>query len=624
MAQNFRNNHKDRMTDSSKVRGAHIAPKKKPKHRPTHEDSARKKKSWGSYTMPSCDCFDNVPQWVYGKLNLYGPLDLDYMFEQDYKDAVRLNKPPFVGNVLNDFWYDDKMSISDIKESLRLRWLAENSKPYGRLWNIVYDEMSRRYDADVATRIGIPNGKKFREDYEAAPHEDDELFLHSDKFKEAFENAVKIPLSGWRVLHHGGKKIERMEFMCQILIGGQLQTMLGCFERRFKKSQFIQHGGSSIMMCGYFRGDSKKRFTVRRQDYKPPYSHKNKLQDGKLNYRINGKGKQNFALNVVDVKDTNHSHEHNYTLSQRLFTNVRFSVDCEPTDKSRKLGREYVYNSFDEMSAEFMKNKNLLMCQVPLYEIQKDSVVRLAEKYCPVYDAEFGSNFDIPKTLKKQISLVQEALLRANKSPYETTGHLEEVFGLNSDQKNKKHKKDAKKENQNFTEKLAQADCDEAVAISNGEEFLEEEENKYGEQKFVSTSTVVQNLKRNTERRHKKQKPMQKNGSHEFDYSPKAKEMAEGMKNFKRKKKKNKSNGKSNIDAEYYEELKKELGFDMRDYDDIEENSNENFDMEEYHKKLEESLGFSVKDFVKKRDDEVYDDDSLGDEVENEEDNYER
>ena len=606
MAQNFRNNHKDR-TRQTKVRGEHISPKRPPKKRATHVDSSAKKKV-SKDSLLSVDR-ENVPYWVFRKLNVTGWDELDKMFEMEYADAVRKNRPPFSGNVFVNFWYDDKMAIEDIKESLRVRWMANNCAPYGKLWEIVYDEMKRRYDPQVADRLGMPNGKRFKEDLCAAPHEDDELFLHTDKFKNAFENAVKIPLSNWRVMNRCGNKIERLEFMCRLLIDGKVETMVGCFERRIKKNQFVRHGGSSIGMYGYFRGDNTKRFTIRRQDYKPPYSHKNKLSNGQVKFRKHGGQKEMFALDMFDVPNTNASHEHNYTLSQRLFTNVRFPVDSEPTDKSKQQGREYIYETFDEMSAEFMKNKNLLMFNIPLFEIQKETVVKLAEKYCPVYDAAFNANFEAPKALKRGLDPVQDALIKVGKSPYAATSHLEKVFHLTEDANGKTYAKDKKS---NIVKEFVASKKAKDNSTADYIKHLNEEGQK--ERNFEAKSPAIQNL-HNTEKRHKKKKSNNKNNSHEFDdVSQKTKEIVGGMREFRRQKRKQNRGENAfggNIDEEYYKDLGKSLGFDDREYDEIDVGENTHKEEQNHTRRMNDEMAT----------DGVFDD--LDDEVESEEENYE-
>ena len=559
MAQNFRNKHKNRVKPA-KARGENITPKKQPKKWGTHSDGFSKKKNVkeNPFDMDR----EDVPFWVFKKLNVTGWDELDKVFEEEYIDAVKKNKTPFSGNVFVSFWYDEKMTVDDIKESLRVRWLAKNSAPYGRLWNIVYDEMKRRYDSNVADRIGVPNGKRFKEDLTACPHEDEELFLHSDKFKTAFEKAVKIPLSNWRVMNHSGKKVERMEFMCRVFIDEKMETMLGCFERRIKKNQFERHGGSSIGMYGYFRGDNTKRFTVRRQDYKPTYSHKNKLLGGKIKHQKRKSECEMFALDLYDVPKTKYSHEHNYTLSQRLFTNVRFPVDTEPTDKSKNSEDEYVYETFDEMTVEFMKNKNLLMIQIPVHEIQKESIVKLAEKYCPVYDVAFNSNSEIPKALKHEIDAVQSALIKVGKPPYNQNANLEKIYNLSEDGGKKTFGKDKKdKMVREFVASKKSKDDRNADCLSNVSK----------EESFAPRSAAIQNL-RNTEKRHKKKKSNSKNGSHEFDdEGSKAKEIVGGMKEFirqKRKLAKRKLSRGRNVDEEFYIAMNNQFDEEKASFED--------------------------------------------------------
>lgn len=592
MAQNNRK-HSDGLKPAAK-HVEHVAPKKKPKRKATHVDSSAKKKFVKEYRSKAD--FGDIPRWVFNSLNVSDGEELSRIFEQEYRDAVRQNRAPFLGNVFGTFWYDDKMNIADIKESLRVRWLAQNSTPYGKLWDIVHGEMTRRYGPHVADRMGMPNGKRFKEDLSAVPHEDDELFLHTDQFKNAFEKAVKIPLSNWRVMNHCGNKVERMEFMCRIFIDGRAETMLGCFERRIRKNQFVRHGGSSIGMYGYFRGDNTKRFTVRRQDYKPPYSHRNKLVDGKVKFMQHGSKNESFALDLSEVKNTQYSHEHNFTISQRLFTNVRFSVDVEPTDKSRQLGREYVYDSFDEMSAEFMKNKNLLMFNIPLFEVQNETVVYLSEKYCPMFDAAYGSNFDIPKVLKRELPQVQSALIKVGKPPHDATPHLEKLFNLTADGGDKKHVKD------NKTRIIRD--------IVDGKKSKRNDMTMYVQQQgemYECESVTIQNL-RNTEKRHKKKKPNCINTSHEFDdVSEQAKEAIGGMREFRKQKRKHRRGENVVINEEHYKKLAQELGFDEREYYDIEEGETSNATLEADEETLTES---------------VYD--NLDDEVENEGDSYER
>ncbi len=542
MAQNFRSKHKNRIKPS-KVGSEHVSPRKQPKKRGTHSDNSSKKKNVKENPLNMER--ESVPFWVFKKLNVTGWDELDKVFEEEYIDAVRKNRAPFSGNVFVNFWYDEKMKIEDIKESLRVRWLAQNSAPYGRLWNIVYDEMKRRYGSKVADRIGVPNGKRFKEDLAADPHEDEELFLHSDKFKNAFEKAVKIPLSNWRVMTHGGKKVERMEFMCRIFIDERMETMLGCFERRIKKNPFERHGGSSVGMYGYFRGDNTKRFTVRRQDYKPAHPHKNKLMEGQVRHQKRREECELFALDLYDVPKTKSSHEHNYTLSQRLFTNVRFPVDTEPTDRSKHGEDEYVYETFDEMTAEFMKNKNLLMVEIPMFEIQKESVVKLAEKYCPAYDVTYNSNSEIPKALKREIDTVQGALIKVGKPPYTPNTNLEKIYNLSEEGGKKTFAKDKKdKMVREFVESKRSKDDRNADCLADGQK-----------EEFVPKSSAIQNL-RNTEKRHKKKKSNSKNGSHEFDdVGSKAKEVVGEMREFikqKRKLAKRKSSRGRKVDEEFY------------------------------------------------------------------------
>ena len=532
----------------------------------------------------------DIPAWAYKDLGVSGWNELEKEFEQEYREIVRWNKQPFIGNVFMDFRNDDHMDLKDIRESLRARWMASNCAPKGKLWQIAREDMKRKYGSKEPDDIGVPNGKKFREDHCCNAHEDAELYLYSDKFKNAFEKAVKIPLSHWRVMNYNGKKVERMEFMCRFIVDGQEKTMLGCFERRIKKNQFVQNGGSSIMLCGYFMGDNSKRFTLRRQDYCPPHPHKNRLVNGNISYRVDGDRIQQFALDTVGVKNTEYSHEHNFTLSQRLFTNVKFSVDCEPTDKNKGADVEYKYRSFDEMCCEFMKNKNLLMFDLPISEIQKESVIKLARKYCPVYDADLGFNGEIPKALRYEISPVQEASIKASKPPHNNTSRLDEVFGIRVENKKNKHyaksKDDMVKEIFDRCQKEREAEYYQQEMLAPAEQsntIVDENINSQENSKSSKSTDVVKNLKE----KHKKKKSNARTNNFEDKKTEKVEDIVDGMAEFRRRLRERREElermQKFNTEdfEDEYDELEKEW------YDEVEEMDEKNYENEDY-KFLEE------------------------------------
>lgn len=526
----------------------------------------------------------DIPAWVYKELNVSGWKELEEDFEQEYREIVRWNKVPFTGNVFMDFRSDSKMDIKSIRESLRARWMASNCGPNGKLWQIARADMHRKYGAKDPDDIGVPNGKKFREDHCCTAHEDAELFLYSDKFKNAFEKAVKIPLSNWRVMNFNGKKIERMEFMCKFILDGQERTMLGCFERRIVKNQFVQNGGSSIMLCGYFMGDNSKRFTLRRQDYCPPHPHKNRLVNGNISYKVDGGKIQQFALDTVAVKDTQFSHEHTFTLSQRLFTNLKFSVDCVPTDKSRELGEEYKYKNYDEMCCEFMKNKNLLMFSLPVSEIQKESVVKLAKKYCPVYDADMDFNGEIPRALRYELSPIQESTIRANKPPHSNMGRLEEIFGLRIENKKGKHYAKTKealvKEYYDRYQKERENEYDQQDKVQNvaqSNTIVDENINSQGNNKSSKSTDVVKNLKE----KHKKKKSNARTNNFEDKEIEKVDDIVDGMAEFRRrlKERKKEIEKMQKFNAEDFEDEYDE--FEKEWYDEVEEMDEKDYDKED-------------------------------------------
>ena len=113
-----------------------------------------------------------------------------------------------------------------------------------------------------------------------------------------------------------------------------------------------------------------------------------------------------FQTDGVKVPKTTHSHEHRYTLHNRLVLTQNQSPDICPTPINAHTPaseREIQYGGFGAMVTDFERVFNLGAIQIPQNELNKTPLRKLGKMYCPEWSTELEEEIPAMVDLEKKV-----------------------------------------------------------------------------------------------------------------------------------------------------------------------------------------------------------------------------
>ena len=310
---------------------------------------------------------------------------LEHQYLVDYARSITSHsKRPFSLKYFGKEFNESKLTQYEY-EIKKARWLS-NPKTLPRLIDICNEHLRNVFGPDGPDNYQIPSGYRLKDVPKDKPSREPEeyVFTHSDKRWEGFMKARKVPIGEWETQENTRmSKIKTRKYLLnvdgQILLGEVTVETTKAYDN-------IEKGAKSgIKFSIYYRGKEDGKFIVDRWDYEPLSEHLNKFD--KAGY---------FQTDGVKVPKTSHSHEHRYTLHNRLVLTQNQSPDICPTpinSYSNSRDSEIRYGSFGSMVTDFENVFNLGAIQVPNNELAKTPLRKIGRTYCPEWNTELNEEF---------------------------------------------------------------------------------------------------------------------------------------------------------------------------------------------------------------------------------------
>ena len=310
---------------------------------------------------------------------------LEQQYLEDYARAITSRaKRPFTLKYFGK-GYDEARLKEHEYEIKKTRYLS-NPKNRQKLIDICNQHLCNVFGPDGPTNYSIPGKYRLADVPNDHPGREPEeyVFTHDDVMWNAFMKAKKIPIGEWEQRENTKtSKIKTKKFLLnvdsQILVGElTIETT--------KAYDSIEKGAKSgIKFCIYYRGKEDGKFIVDRWDYEPLSQHLNKF-DHEGYFQVDG----------VNAPHTGHSHEHRYTLHNRLVLTQNQSPDICPTPINAgnpKSEPEKRYGNFGAMVTDFEETFNFSAIPIPEKELRTETLRKLGRKYCPEYNTELNEEF---------------------------------------------------------------------------------------------------------------------------------------------------------------------------------------------------------------------------------------
>ena len=310
---------------------------------------------------------------------------LEQQYLEDYARAVTSRaKRPFTLKYFGRGY--DESRLKEYEYEIKKTRFLSNPKNRQKLIDICNQHLRNVFGPDGPDNYSIPGKYRLSDVPTDKPGREPEeyVFTHDDTIWNAFMKAKKIPIGDWEQRQNTStSKIKTKKFLLNV----DTQILVGELTIETTKAyDSIEKGAKSgIKFCIYYRGKEDGKFIVDRWDYEPLSQHLNKF-DHEGYFQVDG----------VHAPHTGHSHEHRYTLHNRLVLTQNQSPDICPTPINAGVAKgepEKKYGSFGAMVTAFEEEFNFTAIPIPEKELRTETLRKLGRKYCPEYNTELNEEF---------------------------------------------------------------------------------------------------------------------------------------------------------------------------------------------------------------------------------------